>query len=86
MLRHAGLGRESFFDIKAEAQTAFVAARQFGNHTDHLDVPTLPFIRQADGKALFSLPRGVMETQPAGKSGEEQGVYRASKPVLPAKA
>ena len=68
----AGLRREGLFHIKAETQTAFVMARQFRNHADHLDVAPLPFIRQAHGKALFGLPCGVIETQPTGESGEQQ--------------
>ena len=86
MLRHAGLGCEDFFDVETETQAVFVAARKFGNHTNHLDIAPLPFIREAHRKTLFGLPCSVIETESAGEGGEEQGVYKAGKPVASAKA
>ena len=86
MLRHTGLRyekllsghpRDYLFHGEAEALAMFVAARQPGDHANHLDVASLPFVRQCDGETLFGLPCGVIETEAEGEGGEEQGAYKA---------
>ena len=75
-MRYLCIRRNDSLHIEAKALAVFMDARQFGNHTGHLDVASLPCTGKTGGQALFGLPCGVIEAEAQGKSGKEQGAHK----------